>query len=80
MKKTIVLLVCILATTGCLNKIVDESVLISDSTDLTTEVAITKSDNNSVCYYWYRNEKIYLPISEDNYFAIFKASVMDEKM
>ena len=78
MKKTIVLLVCILATTGCLNKIVDESVLISDSTDLTTEVAITKSDNNSVCYYWYRNEKIYLPISEDNYFAIFKASVMDE--
>lgn len=61
--------------TSCVNDIIDESYIIQENSDNIVDVN-TKSDDN-VTYYWYKNEKRYLPIIEDCYFAVFRSSTLE---
>ena len=62
---------------GCVTEIHDETALQSNQPIEKIIATQTKSDNKTVSYYWYQDEKIYLPVTEDTYFAIFHASVLD---
>ena len=76
MKKLILLFTYFLIATGCIDEITSDPGILSDSTN-NEAVISTKSDDDSVCYYWYNNEKVYLPVADDTYFAIFPASVLN---
>lgn len=77
MKKICLLLLYLLIVEGCATEIHDETAFKSNQPIEKIITTQTKSDNKTVSYYWYQHEKIYLPVTEDTYFAIFHASVLD---
>lgn len=76
MKRIALLFIYFLVASGCITEVVDESLIQSVDNREVAEIK-TKSTGDTLCYYWYQNEKVYLPVSEDSYFAIFRASVSD---
>ncbi|MBQ8839145.1 MAG: S8 family serine peptidase [Bacteroidales bacterium] len=76
MKRIALLFIYFLVVSGCITEVVDESLIQSVDNREVAEIK-TKSTGDTLCYYWYQNEKVYLPVSEDSYFAIFRASVSD---
>jgi subtilisin family serine protease len=75
MKKIYAILLAFLFI-GCMPDVMEET-LLSIPSNLDAEL-VTKSDSDTLSYYWCFGEKIYLPVSHDDYFAIFNQSVLED--
>lgn len=75
MRNISILILSTLLICSCVSDIVDEP--LSRSEDNCAKEGIqTRSSGDSLCYYWYQDEKVYLPVVEDKYFAVFSTSAL----
>ena len=69
-----VLLACIFVS--CMPDMIEET-LIPIPSHFETEL-LTKSESDTLFYYWCFGEKVYLPVAHDDFFAVFDQSILEE--
>lgn len=75
-RNTLILLACCLFLEGCVEE-VHEVMNVQNIECSESEEILTRS-GESMAYYWYHDQKIYLPVDENSYFAIFRESTLKE--
>ncbi len=75
-RNTLILLACCLLLEGCVEE-VHEVMNVQNIECSESEEILTRS-GESMAYYWYHDQKIYLPVDENSYFAIFRESTLKE--
>lgn len=63
-----------LLLTGCVAEVMEESV-IHTIEHIDNENVRTRSGGQTA-YYWCHDQKVYLPVAEDSYFAVFRSSTL----
>lgn len=75
MRNISILILSTLLIYSCVSEMVDDPIPRSED-NCAKEGIQTRSSGDSLCYYWYQDEKVYLPLVEDKYFAVFSATAL----